>query len=351
MMARYAWLGGLVLAVAVVVGVIVAVSTDKTKSLRIFIWEEYIDPEVYRLFEHEHGARVVEDNYGSNEDMRAKLQAGGAVYDLVVPSDYMVQLLRKDGLLLPIDLSRLPNLQYLGVRFRDPPYDPGHRYSVPYQWGITGIGYNKAEVIPPPTRWADLFEPSWVAPYKNRISMLNDMREVIAAALVASEHAPETADPQHLAQAQALLQRQKPFLAKYDSESFEDSLASGETVLAQGWSGEIAMAQAQNPDIAFVVPAEGTFIFVDNWAIPNGAREKTLAEEFINFVLRPEISAMIVNHARYASVNEAARAFIKPEILAGPSYSWPENTKLWWLHDFGDAGRLYERVWLELKGR
>ena len=350
-MARYAWLGGLGLAILVVVGVIVAVNSDKTKSLRIFIWEEYIDPEVFRLFEREFGAKVIEDNYGSNEDMRAKLQAGGAVYDLVVPSDYMVVLLRQEGLLLPIDLSRIPNLQYLGVRFRDPPYDPGHRYSVPYQWGITGIGYNKSQVLPPPTRWADLFEPARIEPYKNRISMLNDMREVIAAALVASGHSPESTDPQHLAQAQALLLRQKPFLAKYDSESFEDSLASGETVLAQGWSGEIAMAQAQNPDIAFVVPAEGTFVFVDNWAIPKGARQKELAEDFMNFVLRPEISAMIVNHARYASVNEAARSFIKPDILNGPSYYWPEDTKLWWLHDFSDVGRLYERVWLELKGR
>jgi spermidine/putrescine transport system substrate-binding protein len=205
--------------------------------------------------------------------------------------------------------------------------------------------------MPPPTGWTDLFEPARIAPYKNRISMLNDIREVIAAALVASGHSPEGADPQQLAQAQALLLRQKPFLAKYDSESFEDSLASGETVLAQGWSGEMAMAQAQNPDIAFVVPAEGTFVFVDNWAIPKGAQQIELAVEFINFVLRPEISAMIVNHARYASVNEAARAFIKPEILDGPSYYWPQGTQLWWLHDFNDASGLYERVWLELKGR
>jgi spermidine/putrescine transport system substrate-binding protein len=350
-MARYVWLGGVVLAIAVVVGVIVAINADKTKTLRIFIWEEYIDPEVYRLFGREFGARVIEDNYGSNEDMRAKLQAGGAVYDLVVPSDYMVLLLRKDDLLLPIELSRIPNLKYLAARFRDPPYDPGHRVSVPYQWGITGIGYNKSRVMPPPTGWVDLFEPAWIEPYKNRISMLNDMREVLAAALVALGRSPDSTDPQDLVQARVLLQRQKPFLAKYDSESFEDSLASGETVLAQGWSGEIAMAQAQNPDIAFVIPAEGTFVFVDNWVIPKGSRQKALAEDFMNFVLRPEISAMIVNHARYASVNEAARPLIKPEILDGPSYYWPEGVKLWWLHDFDDAARLYERVWLELKGR
>jgi spermidine/putrescine-binding protein len=351
MMVRYRRWGLLGLAILVVVGVIVVASFDRTKSLRIFIWEEYIDPEVFELFGREFGVKVIEDNYGSNEDMRAKLQAGGAVYDLVVPSDYMVTLLMKEGLLLPIDLSRIPNLRYVGERFRDPPYDPGHRYSVPYQWGITGIGYNKTQVTPPPTRWADLFEPARIEPYRNRISMLNDIREVIAAALVASGHSPESADPQHLAQAQALLLQQKPYLAKYDSESFEDSLASGETVLAQGWSGEIAMAQAQNPDIGFAVPAEGTFVFVDNWAIPKGAQQKELALEFINFVLRPEMSAMIVNHARYGSVNEAAKVFVSPEILNGPSYYWPEDTKIWWLYDFSDPDRRHERVWLELKGR
>jgi spermidine/putrescine transport system substrate-binding protein len=349
-MTRYAWLGGLAL-VAVVVGILVAFNADTAKTLRVFIWEEYIDPEVYRLFEQEFGATVIEDNYGGNDEMRAKLQAGGVGYDLAVPSDYMVMLLRKDDLLLPVDLSHIPNLRHLAARFRDPAYDPGHRYSVPYQWGITGIAYNRRQVTPPPTHWANLFDPPWIEPYANRISMLNDMREVIGAALVASGHPHATTNPQHLAQVQALLQRQKPFLAKYDSESFEDSLASGETVLAQGWSGEIAVAQSQNPDVAFVIPGEGTFVFVDNWVIPKGARQKALAEEFINFVLRPEISAKIVNHARYASVNEAAKPFIRPEILNGPSYYWPEGTQVWWLSDLGDAGRLYERVWLELKGR
>ena len=116
-------------------------------------------------------------------------------------------------------------------------------------------------------------------------------------------------------------------------------------------SGDIAMAQTQNPEIGFAIPQEGTFIFVDNWAIPKGARHKELAEEFINFVLRPEISAMIVNHVRYASVNEAATPLVKPEILNGPSYHVPEGTKLWWLADLGRANELYERVWMELKGR
>jgi len=344
-------MGGLLVAIAVGVGIIMTATSDRMPTLRIFIWEEYIDPEVYRLFEREFGVKVVEDNYGSNEDMRAKLQAGGTVYDVIVPSDYMVTLLRREGLLLPVDSSRIPNLRHIAVRFRDPAYDPGHHYSVPYQWGITGIGYNKAQVVPPPTGWRDLFDRARLEPYKNRISMLNDEREVIGAALIALGHPPESTEAQHLSEAKDLLLQQKLYLAKYDSEAFEDSLASGEIVLAQGWSGEIAMAQSENPDIGFVIPVEGTFIFVDNWAIPKGARHKELAEDFFNFILRPEISARIVNHARYASVNDAAKPFIKPEILEGPSYAMPEGSKLWWRADLGAAHQLYERVWLEVKGR
>lgn len=350
-MTRSLWFAGLGVLVVATVALIVTLTGDRTPTLRIFIWEEYIDPAVFRLFEQEVAVRVIEDNYGSNEDMRAKLQAGGALYDLIVPTDYMVGLLRQDGLLLPLDLSRIPNLQYVAPRFRDPPSDPGHRYSIPYQWGITGIGYDKSQVLPPPSSWADLFDPGRMAPYRHRISMLNDMREVIGAALLSLGFSPQSTDPQELAQAQALLQRQKPLLAKYDSEAFEDSLASGETVMAQGWSGEIAMAQRQNPAIAFVIPREGTLMFVDNWAIPKGARHKALAEDFINFVLRPEISARIVNHARYASVNEAAKPFIDAEILRGPSYAEPTGITLWRLEDLGPANQLYERVWLELRAR
>lgn len=143
-MARYAWLGGLVLAIGVVVGVVVGIHSDNTKTLRIFIWEEYIDPEVYRLFEREFGAKVIEDNYGSNEDMRAKLQAGAAVYDLVVPSDYMVMLLKRDGLLLPIDLSRIPNLKHLAARFRDRPTIPAIAIRCPISGGSRASATTKA---------------------------------------------------------------------------------------------------------------------------------------------------------------------------------------------------------------
>ena len=225
---------------------LLAIDAQGAQTLRVFIWADYIDPQIYRRFEREFSVRVFEDNFASNEDLRAKLQAGAVGYDLVVPSDYMVAILRKDGLLAELDLRRIQNFKNIGERFKNPPYDPGHRYSVPFKWGTTGIGYRKPQVTPAPASWADLFQPARIERYRNRISMLNDMREVIGAALIFLGYSPNTADPQELARAKELLQQQKPFLAKYDSEAFGASLAAGETVLAQGWSGEIALAQSQN---------------------------------------------------------------------------------------------------------
>jgi len=350
-MRRYTWLVAVLLGAATAVAGIPPADAGARKTLHLFIWADYLNRDVYQRFEREFGVRVTEDNYATNEDLRAKLQAGASGYDLIVPSDYMVAILRKDGLLAELTLARIPNLKHVAPQFRDPPYDPGHRYSVPFKWGTSGIGYHTAQVNPPPTGWADLFNPAWIERYHNRISMLNDIREVIGAALISLGHSPNSTDPQHLAQASALLQRQKPLVAKYDSEAFAASLAAGEIIVAHGWSGDIALAQSQRPEIAFVVPREGTLVFVDNWAIPKRARNKALAEQFIDFVLRPEISAALVNFARYASTNEAARPLIKPEILQSPAYALPEGTKLWWLEELGPANQLYERVWMELKGR
>ncbi|MBI2195253.1 MAG: spermidine/putrescine ABC transporter substrate-binding protein [Planctomycetes bacterium] len=339
-------------AVALFAAALVFVPRSSSRAtLRIFIWEEYIDPEVLALFEKEFAVAVTEDNYGSNEDLRAKLQAGASGYDLVVPSEYMVTLLARDGLLVELDLSRIPNLRNISARFRDPSYDPGHRHSVPYLWGVSGIGYNRQRVQPPPSSWGDLFEPERLTPYAGRVSLLNDMREVIGAALIHLGHSPNTVDPLELEEAKNLLLKQKAFVAKYDSEGFEDSLVSGETVMAHGWSGEVATARTQNSELEFAIPKEGTLMFVDSWAIPRGGPNRDLALEFINFTLRPEVSARIVNFVNYASANEEARTLVDPAVLTGPAYFLPEGVKFWWVEDLGDANKLYEQVWTELKGR
>jgi spermidine/putrescine transport system substrate-binding protein len=319
-----------------------------TSTLNLFIWEEYLDPEIKEDFRKETGIRIVESNFGSNEDMLAKLQAGAA-FDLIVPSDYMVKVMRRMNLLQKLDHSLLPNMVHLDDWFHTFQYDPAHEWSIPFQWSTTGIAYNKKQVSPTPDSWAFLFDPTQAAPFKGRISLLNDPREVIGAALLYLGHPLNSTDPAHLAAAEKLLRAQKPLVAKYDSESFEDSLAAGETVIAHGWSGEFAVAQTENPDIAFVLPKEGAVIFIDNLSIPVGAKNAQAAHAFINYLLRPEVAAKVANYSLYGSTNKTALPLINEEVRNGPGFLRPGNVKLHEIEDLGEATALYDKLWTRLK--
>lgn len=343
-------LGVLALALAPLAAVF-AEPPKLARTLYLFNWADYMNPEVLRDFEREFGVRVVEDRFASNEDLIAKLQAGGGGYDVAVPSDYAVRILIRQGLLARLDHAHLPNLKHIAARFRNPAYDPGNAYSVPYLWGVTGLGYSKkaaAHLAGPPQSWDDVFHPDKLKRYRGRVSMLNDMREVIGAALIYRGHSPNSTDPAALAEAKQVLLAQKPFLAKYDSEAYEDSLAAGETVIAHGWSGEFFQAQRHNPDIGFAVPKEGTFLFVDNLVIPKSARNPYTAEVFINYLLRPEVAAKNAAFLRYPTPNQAALARIDPA-LEGPHFRVPPGVRLYSIEDLGAAGRLYEQIWTELK--
>nr|BAL58166.1 extracellular solute-binding protein [uncultured Acetothermia bacterium] len=322
-------------------------------ELHLFIWANYIDPEVYKLFEREFGVKVIEENFDSNETLRNKLQAGVTGYDIIVPSDYTVEALIRQGLLAELDLQRIPNSAHIAPRFRGLYYDPQNRYSIPYLWGTTGIGYNAQKLETPPTSWADLFEPDRLERYKNRVSMLDDPREAIGAALKYLGYSVNSTDPQQLEAAKNLLLVQKPYLARYDSETYDDFLLTGDLVVAHGWSGEFAKAHVENPNIRYVIPREGGVIWADNLAILKSSQRIDLAHTFIDFLLRPTINAKIVNFLRYPSTNEAATAHILPEIVNDPAIYPPEEIleKLEWIRDVGDARALYERVWDEIKSR
>jgi spermidine/putrescine-binding protein len=332
------------------IGPAAAAGPKLVKTLYLYNWDNYMDAAVLKDFEKEFGVRVVEDKYASNEELLAKLQTGASGYDVAVPSDYAVRIMARQGLLAPLDHARLPNLKHLAARFRNPAYDPGLKNSVPYLWGTTGLGYSrKALGAGGPASWDDVFNPEKLKKLRGRVSMLNDMREAIGAALIYRGYSPNSTDPKALEAARAVLAAQKPYLAKYDSEAYRDSLAAGEIVLAHGWSGELFAAQKASPDIAFAVPREGTFLFVDNLVIPNSSKNRETAEVFINYLLRPEVAAKNSTFLRYPTPNEAARKLIDPK-LSGANYTLPE-VKLYSLEDVGEAGRLYEKVWTEVKTR
>jgi spermidine/putrescine-binding protein len=321
------------------------------KELHIYNWSEYIDPQIYADFEQEFGVRVIEDTFANNEELLAKLQAGATGYDVIVPSDYMVEIMIGEGLLAEIDHGNIPNISNIDAKFADPPYDPGMVHCVPYQWGTTGIGYNADSFEEPPDSWAYLFDPELAGPNAGRITMLNDVREAFAAALKYLGYSLNTTNEEELTQARDLLLQQKPMVYAYDSEQYEDLLSADETVLAHGWSGDFFMIAAEDERIWYAIPKEGGVIWADNLCVPASAPNQYTAEVFINYLLRPDVGAAISNYTWYASPNSAATEFIDQEILDEPAiYPPPEVVdKLEWLQDVGDATPLYERMWTEVK--
>ncbi|MCS7283122.1 MAG: spermidine/putrescine ABC transporter substrate-binding protein [Anaerolineae bacterium] len=321
------------------------------QELHVYNWSAYIDPQIYRDFEAEFGIRVVEDTFASNEELLAKLQAGATGYDIIVPSDYMVSIMLQQGLLAELDRSKIPNLVNIDPQFSSPPYDPGMRYCVPYQWGTTGIGYNSATLPTAPDSWAYLFDPDLASRYAGKFTMLNDAREVIGAALKYLGYSMNTTNEAELLAARDLLIRQKPWVYAYDSEQYRALLPAGEIVMAQGYSGDVFMVAEEDERIRYVIPREGTSIWMDNLCIPARAPNKEAAHLFINYLLRPDIGARISNYTRYASPNAAARAHIEPELLSDPAvYPPPEvMARLEWIRDVGEATLLYERIWTEVK--
>jgi spermidine/putrescine transport system substrate-binding protein len=322
------------------------------KELQFFIWTEYIDPEVYTQFENEFGIKVVESNFASNEEMLAKLQGGAGGYDLVVPSDYTVGIMIEEGMLAPLDHDMVPNVVNLGERFKNVPYDPGNQYCVPYQWGTTGLGYNTTEMETPQS-WSVLFEPDPSAAYYGRTTMLDDPREGFSAALAYLGYDINTKDDGQLEEAKQLLIQAKPALSGYDSDQFDDLLASGESVMAHGWNGDILVSQGENEDVSFANPKEGGVVWIDNLCIPStvAPERKLAAEMFINFVLRPDIGAMISEFNQYASPNAASEAELDPDFLSNPAVypSAEVLDKLQYIQPLGEYESVYQRMWDEVK--
>ena len=324
---------------------------DLAQELHIYNWSEYIDPEIYEEFEQEFGVKVIEDTFASNEDLLAKLQAGATGYDIIVPSDYMVSIMYELELLAEINYDNIPNFENIAATFKDPPYDPGNKYSVPYQWGTTGIGYNAELFEDPPSSWAYLFDPAVAGEYAGRMSMLNDSRETIGAALKYLGYSINSTNEQELEEAKQLLIQQKEWVSAYDSDGFEDLLAAGEVDIGHGWSGDYFAAAEEAEQVWYIIPEEGGVIWTDNLAIPKSAPSQYTAEVFINYLLRPEVGARITNYTWFGSPNQASEEFIDAEILEEPAIYPPSEVmdKLEFIRDVGEATSLYDRIWTEIK--
>jgi spermidine/putrescine transport system substrate-binding protein len=319
----------------------------KPVTLHLFTWSDYTEETAAKEFEKKFGIKVVTDTFGSNEELLAKMQGGASGYDIVVPSDYMVSIMIKQGLLSEIDPSKLPNLAQVYKHLKGLYYDPENRYSVPYLWGTTGIGYNADLMRAPPDSWQALFSGE----FKGKISLLNDEREVFAMALRLEGLPMNSTDPSEVALAKARLMAQKPLVKTYTSQNYDQLLISAEVAMAHGWSGTVLRAATEKPSIQFIIPKEGGTIWQDNFCVLKTSSHKAEAMSFINYLLEPEVAARISAKVKYASANEAARTFLPKELAMNTVMYPPEATiaRLEWIKDVGEAIKLYDRAWTELK--
>ena len=318
-----------------------------------YTWVEYIDPAIKESFEAECGVKVTETNFASNEELLATLQAGGANYDIVVPSDYMVQTMIAEGMLMELDFNVITNIKHMDPINVNQYFDPEQKYTVPWFWGTSGFAVDTNVVTDVKNSWSMMFDPN--SPYCGKISMLDDTRETIGAALMYLGYSINDVDPAHLEEAKNLLIEQSKCIKAYDSQNNDDLIISGETVLGHIWTGDAILAGL--PDyggregISYVIPAEGCTIWQDNMAVPVGAPNAYTAMVFMNYTQYPEIAAQNAEFVGYGMPNAAAKEFIDPEMLANEGIYPPEDVakSLQWIEDVGDAVELYDRIWTEFK--
>ena len=294
---------------------------DQTDGdLNIFNWAEYIDPDLLDAFAAEYGVGVTIDVYDSNEAMQPIISAGNSGYDLIVPSDYMVAILIAGEDIQPLDKDALPNLANVSEDFEDLVYDPDGDYSVPYQWGTTGIAVDTAAVGTDfPRSWSIIFDPAVADAYAGKISLLNDPRETLGAALKYLGYSLNTTDSDELEEAKNLVADARGRIAAFDTDSADELLTTGETVIAHGYSGDMFTQFLETDDpsrYVYFVPTEGGTRWIDNMAIPHDAPNPCTAHTFINWLLDGENGAALSNYNYYSTPNEAALDGLDEELLA-----------------------------------
>jgi spermidine/putrescine transport system substrate-binding protein len=299
-----------------------SVPSELESELSIYNWADYVNPKTYPMFEKEFDIKITEDNYASNEDALAKLQAGAEGYDIVVPTGYMIETMIQKDILFPIDHSKIPNLESVEPQFLDLPFDPGNKFSVPKDYGTTGYGYRSKLVKEEMTSWEDFFK---LAPkYSGRYTVLNSPPEVVGAALKMLGYSYNSTDPGEISEATDVLVEFKPHVRKITS-SMREIMTSGEAYICLTWNGEIGYVALDAPDATYVVPEEGSEIWTDNWAVVAGAPHPAAAHAFINWQLQPKIQALDTEYHYYGAVVEGEEEFLDPAIANDPAVYPPPS--------------------------
>ena len=318
----------------------------------VYNWGEYIDPDTIEMFEEETGIQVIYDEYETNEIMYPKVESGAASYDVVCPSDYMISKMIAGDLLTEINFDNIPNAKAnIDAQYfeQSKGFDPENKYSIPYCWGTVGILYNKTMVDEPITSWAQL----WDEKYADNILMQDSVRDAFMVAEKLNGFSMNTLDPNELEIVKNSLIEQKPLVQAYVIDQVRDKMIGGEAAMGVIYSGEAIFTQRENPDLVYVIPDEGTNVWIDSWVILKDAPNKENAEKFIDFMCRPDIALMNFDYITYSTPNKAARELIEDEEIRNSEIAFPDLSQYIDLETFtylgeeGDA--LYNELWKEVK--
>lgn len=328
-------------------------STAGSNQVIVYNWGEYINPEVLTVFEEETGIHVIYEEYETNEIMYPKIQSGAIAYDVVCPSDYMIQRMIENDLLAEINFDNLPNIKYIDSTYLNQArqFDPENKYSVPYLFGTVGILYNKTMVDEPVDSWSIL----WDEKYTGDILMQDSVRDAFGITLKYWGYSLNSTDLDELEAAKQMLIKQKPLVQAYVIDQVRDKMIGGEAALGVIYSGEALYTQTENSDLEYVIPKEGSNLWIDSWAIPKNAEHKENAEAFINFLCRPDIAKMNYDYTTYSIPNSEGRKLIEDERLRNSQITFPSPEELincetfQFLGDDNDA--LYNRLWREVKSK
>jgi len=317
-----------------------AAAQDAEKVVNVYNWSDYIDEEILDEFQAETGIEVVYDVYDSNEVLETKLLAGASGYDVVVPSDIFLQRQIQAGVYMPLDKSKLPNLEHMWdkIRERTEKFDPGHKYSVNYMWGTTGIGYNvdaaKARLgTERIDSWDVIFKPEILAEFADcGVHILDAPAETFPAALNYLGYDPESKDEDKIREAAELWEKVRPHVTQFHSSNYINALANGDACLAMGWSGDVLLARDRAAEadagvrVEYAIPKEGAVMWFDQMAIPADAPHPENAHIFINYLMNPKVMAKASNYVYYANGNKDAQQYLLDDVINDPAIYPPEET-------------------------
>ena len=322
-----------------------------SEKVIVYNWGEYLDPDVLDIFEEETGIQVVYEEYETNEIMYPKVQSGAISYDVVCPSDYMIQRMIENDLLDEINRDNIPNIKNIGQTYMDQSkaFDPENKYSVPYCWGTVGILYNKTMVDEPIDSWSVLWDPK----YKDSILMQDSVRDAFAVALKDLGYSLNSTNIKELTEAKDLLVTQKPLVQAYVVDQVRDKMIGNEAAIGVIYSGEAIYTKRENPDLEYVVPKEGSNVWIDSWCIPKDAQHVENAEKFLNFLCRPDIALKNFEYITYSTPNDAARELIEDDDIRNSEIAFPDEETLARCETFtylgDDADEVYNQLWREVK--